>query len=124
MKRKIYLSVTDSDIDQLKTFLPTLKSDNLNSLFNLLIEKEDVDEYIRHYTYLALSDMSGFEPNDFEDNSDLKFDLGLSLYQKRALKNYFQKVTNDLGSQKNITVKECEDLKKVIDCLKLIKSKL
>ncbi|WP_025142842.1 hypothetical protein [Pedobacter jeongneungensis] len=124
MKRKIYLSVTDSDIDQLKTFLPALKSENLNSLFNLLIEKENVDEYIRHYTYLALSDMSGFEPNDFKDNSDLKFDLGLSLYQKRALKNYFQKVTNDLGSQKNITVKECEDLKKVIDCLKLIKSKL
>lgn len=124
MKHKIYLSLTDKDIETLKTLVSARESDNLNSLFKLLIDKEDKDEYIKHNVYLALSDISGFSPDDFNDNSDLKLDLGLSLYHKRALKNYFQKIVYDLGSQKMISVKECEDLKKVNDCLKLVKSKI
>jgi len=124
MKHKIYLSLTDNDIEALKTLVLASESDNLNSLFKLLIDKEDKDEYIKHNVYLALSDISGFETDDFNDNSDLKLDLGLSLYHKRALKNYFQKIVTDLNSVKTITVKECEDLKKVSDCLKLVKSKV
>lgn len=124
MKQKIYLTLTDSDIEALKTLVLTSESNNFNSLFKLLIDKENKDEYIKHYVYLALSDISDFEIDEFDDNSDLKLDLGLSLYHKRALKNYFQKIVTDLNSVKTITVKECEDLKKVSDCLKLVKSKV
>lgn len=124
MKHKIYLSLTDNDIETLKTLIATRESDNLNLLFKLLIDKEDKDEYIKHNVYLALSDISGFGTDDFIDDSDLKLDLGLSLYHKRALKNYFQKIVAELSSLKIITVKECEDLKKVSDCLKLVKSKI
>lgn len=124
MKHKIYLSLTDNDIQDLKTLILASESDNLNSIFKLLIDKDDKHEYIRHKVYLALSDISGFEVDDFNDNSDLKLDLGLSLYHKRALKNYFQKIVTDLNSIKTISVKECESLKKVNDCLKLINSKV
>lgn len=124
MKHKIYLSLNDSDIETLKTLVLASESDNLNSLFKLLIDKEDKDGYIKHNVYLSLSDISGFKIDDFNDYSDLKFDLGLSLYHKRALKNSFQKIVTDLNSVKTISVKECEDLKKVSDCLKLVKSKV
>lgn len=124
MKHKIYLSLNDSDIETLKTLVLASESNNLNSLLKLLIDKEDKDEYIKHNVYLSLSDISGFEIDDFNDNSDLKLDLGLSLYHKRALKNYFQKIVTDLSSVRTISVKECEDLKKVSDCLKLVKSKV
>ncbi|WP_407498453.1 MULTISPECIES: hypothetical protein [Elizabethkingia] len=124
MKQKIYLSLTDNDIKVLKAFVETKGSDDLKSLLKLQIEKEDQDSYIRHNAYLALSDMSGFKTEDFNDNSHLTYDLGLRLYHKRALKNYFQKIVNDLKSAKLITVKECENLEKVKDCLELIKSKL
>lgn len=124
MKHKIYLLLTDNDIKVLKILALASESTHLTSLFKLLIDKEDKDKYIKHNVYLALSDISGFETDDFNDNSDLKLDLGLSLYHKRALKNYFQKIARDLNSVKIITVKECEDLKKVSDCLKLVKSKV
>ena len=124
MKHKIYLSLTDSDMETLKTIVEESDSANLNSLFKLLIDKQDKDEYIKHNVYLSLSDISGFGTDAFNDNSDLKLDLGLSLYHKRALKNYFKKIVNDLGSLEIITVKECEDLKKVEDCINLIKSKI
>uniref|UniRef100_UPI00404A0F3F hypothetical protein n=1 Tax=Flavobacterium sp. TaxID=239 RepID=UPI00404A0F3F len=124
MKHKIYLSLTDSDIEALKALVSANESNNLNSLFKLLIEKKDKDEYIKHNVYLSLSDISGFEIDDFNDNSDLELDLGLRLYHKRALKNYFQKIVTDLNFVKTISVKECEDLKKVSDCLKLVKSKV
>lgn len=124
MKHKIYLSLTDNDIEELKSLVFASESKNLNSLFKLIIDKEDKDEYIKHNVYLALSDLSGFEPDDFNENSDLKLDLGLSNYHKRALKNYFQKILTNLNSSKIITLKECEDLKTVNDCLKLLKSKI
>ncbi|AEE48797.1 hypothetical protein [Haliscomenobacter hydrossis] len=124
MNHKIYLSLTDNDIEVLKTLLSTSQSENLNLLLKLFIDKEDKDEYIRHKVYLSLSDLSGFEPDDFNDNSDLNLDLGLKQYHKKSLKNYFQRIVKDLKSVKIITVKECEALNDVNDCLKLVKSKI
>jgi hypothetical protein len=124
MKYKIYLSLNDNDIEALKTLVLASESGNLSSQFKLLIDKENKNEYIKHNVYLALSDISGFETDDFNDTSDLKLDLGLTLYHKRALKNYFQKIVTDLNSVKYITVKECEELKIVSDCLNLVKSKI
>jgi hypothetical protein len=124
MKHKIYLSLSDNDLEKLKALAHSSEQSDLGSMFKLLINKDDKDEYIKHNVYLSLSDISGFDPDDFNDKSDLKLDLGLSLYHKRALKNYFQKIVTDLGSTKLITVKECEELKKVNDCTKLVKSKI
>lgn len=124
MKHKIYLSLSDKDIEKLKAIIEARESDSLNILFKLLIDKDDKDKYIKHNVYMALSDLSGFEIGKFNDNSDLKLDLGLSLYHKRALKNYFQNIVTDLGAVKIVSVKECEELKKVSDCLKLVKAKI
>ncbi|WP_158858474.1 hypothetical protein [Lunatibacter salilacus] len=124
MKHKVYLSLTDEDLEKLKAVVESGESDDLNKLIKLLTDKEDKNKYIEHHVYLALSDISGFEPEKFNNDSDLKYDLGLSLYHKRALKNYFQKIIAELDSDKTITVSECEKLKKVNDCLKLVKSKI
>jgi hypothetical protein len=124
MKHKIYLSLTDEDLEKLRALVDARESDDLNDLIKMLIEKEDKDKYIRHHVYLALSDISGFEPEKIKDDSDLKFDLGLGLYHKRALKSYFQNIVSALHSEKIITVAECENLKKVKDCLKLVNSKI
>ncbi len=124
MKHKVYLSLTDEDIEKLRAIVETGKSDELSSLVKLLTDKEDKAKYIEHHVYLALSDISGFEPDKFNDESDLKYDLGLSLYHKRALKNYFQHIVTELDSDKSITVSECEKLKNVKDCINLVKSKI
>lgn len=122
-RSKIHLSLTESDMMLLKDIVTKRSPDNLNSLLELLVEKEDEDEYIRYNVYLALSDISGYSIDDFEDDTNLKSGLGLSLYHKKALKNYFQSIADDLGFSKVITVRECEELKKVSDCLTLVKSK-
>jgi len=124
MKHKVYLSLTDEDLEKLKAIGESGESDDLSSLIKLLTDKEDKNKYIAHQVYLALSDISGFEPEKFNDDSDLKYDLGLSLYHKRALKNYFQNIATALDSDKTITVSECEKLIKVKDCLNLVKSKV
>ena len=124
MKQKIYLSLSDNELDKLKTLLDNSSSNELGSILNLPPGKENQEEYIRFYVYKSLADLSGFKTTDFNDKSDLKSDLGLSLYHKRALKNYFQKIVTDLGSSKIILVKECENLVKVNDCIKLLKSKI
>ncbi|HSI76515.1 MAG TPA: hypothetical protein VK957_11480 [Lunatimonas sp.] len=124
MKHKVYLSLTDEDLEKLKAFAESGESDELSAMIKLLTDKKDKAQYIAHQVYLALSDISGFEPDKFNDESDLKYDLGLSLYHKRALKNYFQNIVTELNSDKTITIPECENLKKVKDCLTLVKSKI
>jgi hypothetical protein len=124
MKHKIYLSLSDYDLEKLKALVHTSEQSDLSSMFKLLINKDNKDKYIKHNVYLSLSDISGVDTDDFNDNSDLKIDLGLSLYHKRALKNYFQKIVTDLDSTNLITVLECEELKKVSDCTELVKKKV
>jgi len=124
MKHNIHLSVSEQDLDKLKDFANSVASEELKALINLLINKENSEDYIRYHVYLALSDISGFDTDAFNDKSDLKFDLGLGLYHKRALKNYFQKIVDDLKPGKAVLVSECEALKKVGDCLTLVKSKV
>ena len=124
MNQNIYLSLLDIELDKLKTLLEYSPTHDLDENLKLPPGKENQDEYIHFYVYKSLADISGFKPSDFNDNSDLKSELGLSLYHKRALKNYFQKIIEDLGSSKIILVKECENLAKVSDCIKLVKSKI
>jgi hypothetical protein len=124
MKHRVYLTLTDTEIESLKNLLKSSTNSNLNSLVKLQIEKENKDEYIQHNVYLALSDISGIPTDEISNSNDLKLDLGLSLYHKKALKSYFQNIVNALNSTKKISVTECSDLKKVIDCIKLVKSKV
>ena len=124
MNQNIYLSLTDIELNKLKTLLENSPAHDLNEILKLPPGKENQEEYIHFYVYKSLSDISGFKTSDFNDNSDLKSDLGLSLYHKRALKNYFQKIVEDLDSSKIILVKECENLVKVSDCIKLVKSRI
>jgi len=123
MKHKFYLSLDDNELKSLQALISD-ESNTLNNLFENFINIQDQDAYVKHHVYLSLSDISGFNIDDFDNNSDLKIDLGLSMYHKKALKNYFQKIVKELNSINIITVKECEGLIKVNDCLKLVKSKI
>lgn len=96
-------------------------------MFNLIDGKDgkdDKDEYIKNKVFWALSDLGGFDIRTITEEQDLGIDLGLDVLQKRSLKSYFQNILSDLKSSKIISVTECENLEKVSDCLKLIKSKL
>src|SRR3954464_4507843 len=93
-------------------------------------DKDDKDEFIKHHVFLALSDISGIEIREIikaqEDGNDqdLKFDLGLSIYHKKSLKTYFDNILSELESQKTVSIRECQELEKVSDCMQLINSKL
>jgi hypothetical protein len=98
--------------------------DTSNALISQFIAQEDRDVYVRDHVYCSLSNSSGYDPSTFNDLSDLKEDLGLAIYHKQALKNSFQNILQRFRPDGYITVKECEGLVKVGDCIKLIKSKL
>lgn len=124
MKYKISLLLDEDDINLLIEFSNTTDSVNLKSQIVSQASLIKSDEYIKHHVYLALADISGKDYSFISDEKSLKTDLGLSLYHKRSLKNYFQKIVSDLNSNKIITVKECEDLIAVKNCLTLVKSKV
>lgn len=124
MKQKIYLSLNEEELEKLKTILENSPEHQLESVLNLPPAKVNKEEYIRYYVYKSLSDLSGYKTSQIKDENNLKADLGLSLYHKRALKSYFQKILSDLDSPQIILVKECENLAKVKDCINLVKSKL
>lgn len=123
MIKKIYLQLSEEDSELLNLIISKSKSSLLQNLYQKSTDRNDEDNYIRYHTFLALSYMSGYNVNDFDENSDLKFDLGLTIYQKRALTNAFQDIVKSLHYSNNIIPSECEKLKKVSDCITLIKSK-
>jgi hypothetical protein len=124
MKHKIYLSLTDAEYKTLKSMVQSSTFDKSNNLILQFPAKENKDDYIKLQVYSVLSDFSRCDPNKFNDSSDLKQDLGLALYHKQALKNSFQNIIQHFRLDGYLTVKECEGLVKVGDCIKLIKSKL
>ncbi len=124
MKQKIVLSLSKSELSEFRFLVNSSQNDDLKKLVTLLVDRDNPDEYIKRKVYEALSDLSGFDIDEINDSQKLKSDLGLTTYHKKALKGYFLKILSDLGSDKNITVKECEELEKVSDCLKLLKSKI
>lgn len=127
---KIFLTLTNEELVAFQALVNKNATDRVSALVNLQIDKEDSDEFIKQRVFLALSDLSGLDIQTIEqgqqngNDADLKLDLGLSLHHKKSLKSYFDSILADLKSTKIVTVKECESLAKVSECLKLVKSKL
>ena len=124
MKQKILLSLNKSELSEFRLLVNNSQIHDLKELVTLLIDRENSDEYIKRKVYEALSDLSGFDIDYIEDNHQLKTDLYLNNYHKKALKGYFLRILSDLGSDRIVTVRECEKLEKVSDCVELLKSKL
>ncbi|EZH75041.1 hypothetical protein ATO12_09955 [Aquimarina atlantica] len=124
MKQKIILSLNQKELEKFITIVQGSQIRELDNLVKLVIGKTDKDGYIKRRVYEALSDLSGFEIDYIKDNQSLKTDLGLTIYHKKSLKRYFQRIVRDLKSNKTVTVIECEKLTKVSDCIKLVKSKI
>lgn len=124
MKQKILFSLDPDELLQLRELLQKSNLAGMQELVDLVVDKENPDDYIKRKVFEALSDLSGFDIEDINENQKLKTDLGLSLYHKRSLKSYFQKIVKDLKSDKIIKVKECENLRTVKDCIVLVKSKV
>jgi hypothetical protein len=82
------------------------------------------DKYIKSKVYVALSIISGYTIDVIKDDSDLKIDLGLNDRHKMSLRNDFQQIVSDLNSSSIITLNECKLLRKVGNCLELVKSKI
>ncbi|WP_131694665.1 hypothetical protein [Dyadobacter tibetensis] len=124
MVHRINLTLSDAEVKLLLSLIKDTDLEGLKTALNTLAGRADQEAYIRQQVYQALSDLSGYQQEAFNDSSDLKADLGLSNYHKRSLKNYFQNTIESLGSKEVIAVKECETLTKVIDCLNLVNAKL
>lgn len=94
------------------------------------MDEVKLDENIREKVYIGLSCITDY--TNIEDNSSLRFDLRLTDNHIKALKPIFNEILKALKSEiieeiesdEIITEKECEDLKYVSDCLKLVKSKI
>lgn len=123
MSSKVYMQLSEEDLELLSSLIKESKSKSLSESFSKTTNRFDEDGYIRYHTFLALSYLSGYNINSFDENSDLKFDLGLTVYQKRALTNAFQGIVKAMHYTKNIFPSECEKLTTVGSCIILIKSK-
>lgn len=119
-----HLKLTEEEILIISEQLNQTNAVELLSKFSRMTTKTDKDNYIKHRVFVTLSEISGISYDRIQESHDLKQDLGLTKYHKRALKKPFQKIVNDLGSQKRINVSECEKLKKVAECIALVKSKV
>lgn len=117
------MQLGEEDLELLSSLVKESQSKSLSESFSKTTNRVDEDGYIRYHTFLALSYLSGYNINSFNENSDLKFDLGLTLYQKRALTNAFQGIVKTLQYSRSIYPTECENLTTVRSCIILIKSK-
>ncbi|KQC31339.1 hypothetical protein [Flagellimonas eckloniae] len=124
MKQKILFSLDADELLELRELLQKSNLAGMQELVDLVVDKGNPDDYIKRKVFEALSDLSGFDIEDINESQNLKLDLGLSLYHKRSLKSYFQKIVKDLKSDKVVKVKECERLGTVKDCIVLVKSKV
>lgn len=126
MKKKLHLSLSEPEIRELLSLVSTMRSSSLLDQIRLQLEPDpnNPDPYIREKVYFALSDMSGLPTERIKDSDNLERNLGLSRYQIRALRDNFQQIVKDLGSDATIYIYECDALKRVTDCLEIIKSKL
>ena len=121
---KIVLTFNQSELEEFSGLIESSQIEELKRVVRLVISKDHPKEYIERKVLEALSDLSGFEIDKIKPSQDLRFDLGLTLYHKKSLKTYFQRVLKDLGSNGSIMVSECEKLKQVKDCITLVNSKI
>ncbi len=99
----------------------------LNKIHQNLQTASSIDnpaELIKLQVYNTLSFLSGVEVAKIKPNQHLKFDLGLNQTEKWILKRKFNEILQGFGSQKSVTREECNKLKYVSDCTKLVNSKI
>lgn len=125
MNQKVTLFLNESELLELRNFInDESNSQNLNNQIQLSIERNNLEDFVKRKVFEELSSLSGFEIQDIKESQNLKDDLGLRIYHKKALKIPFQRIVWNLNSSGIITVSECASLVTVINCINLIKSKL
>lgn len=124
MKQKIILSLNEDELNQFRSFVKESQIKELIELVKLVTEKDDADAFIKRRVFEVLSDRSGIEIESLNESLELKNDLGLTLYHKKSLKIPFQRIVSEMKSTKIITVRECEKLQIVSNCISLIRSKI
>jgi hypothetical protein len=96
-------------------------------IINIILEKTKKtiknEKYIKHHVFLTLANFGSKKYNEISETDDLRLNLNLTMYSQRALRTPFQKILEELNSQNRISVKECDDLTTVADCVSLIRSK-
>ncbi len=124
MANKLMLHYEDSDLPKLKEFMNGQVSSILQDSFKAAIGAAATEDVVRYKVFTVLANISGYDISTINDQQDLSLNLGLSLYHKKALKIPFNEILAELSSPNTITIGECQVLKKVKDCLKLVNSKL
>ncbi|CAM1353527.1 MULTISPECIES: hypothetical protein [Tenacibaculum] len=124
MKQRILLSFDSQELKEFKTVINNSNNQTLQNLVKLVTERQDTDEFIKRKVFEALSDLSNCDIDEIKVDQNLKNHLGLTIYHKKSLKTYFQRIINELNANAIISVRECEILTNVSTCIQLIKSKL
>jgi len=98
-----------------------------NDIINIILEKTKRtiknEKYIKHHVFLILANSGSKKYDEISEKDDLRLNLNLAVYRQRSLRSPFQKILEELNSQNKISVKECDNLVTVSDCISLIRSK-
>lgn len=79
---------------------------------------------VRYHVFNIVAKVARIDIRKINDNSHLKFDLGISTNEKKVLMKYFNEVLKGMHSMKFVNMDECIRLEYVSDCVKLVLSKL
>ena len=120
MKHKITLHLEDEEIKALENLIQGAPSGQLKTILQQAIERQDKKKLVRKKVVEVIAEISGFDVGDINRSKQLKNDLGMGKYHRRALKAAFQKITEETGNPKEIKVKDCESLETVDDCIHLL----
>jgi len=98
--------------------------DLVQSLFDKMSARIRKEQYIKHQVFIILSTIGSKKYEELNEDQNLKYDLHLTIYHKRALKGSFEDILKEMGSSKTISYVDCEKLEKVSDCIALLRGKL
>jgi enoyl-[acyl-carrier-protein] reductase (NADH) len=98
--------------------------DLMKNLFDKMRARIKQEQYIKHHVFIVLSTMGSKRYEELNEDQNLKYDLHLTIYHKRALKSSFENILKEFGSSKTITYDDCEKFEKVSDCIALLRGKL
>lgn len=79
---------------------------------------------VRYHVFDILAKEARIDIRKINDNSHLKFDLGISINGKWVLMRRFNEFLTSMNSLKFVNKGECIRLEYVSDCVKLVLSKL
>lgn len=120
MKHKITLNLEEGELKALEEILQKSPSEELKKILHEVLEQRDKKKLVLKKVTEVIGEISGFEPEQITRTSQLKKDLGMGKYHRRALKAAFQKIADQTGSGKEIKVMDCENLATVNDCIQLL----